>query len=327
MNTAQASAFYDIQGLASLRAQASTAPGQATREVGAQFEALFMQMMVKSMREATISGGLFDSNQMDFYQGMFDQQVSLHLSRQGALGLSDILVEQLDGNPAATGRTQQAGEELRPELLLARRGNASPAAAMPLMPGASTAAPAAASAAATGQSGWLPQSPEEFIRGVWRYAADAAARIGLDPDVLVAQSALETGWGRKVMKAADGSSSFNLFGIKADARWDGASTSVNTLEYRDGIAQVQRASFRVYESIRESFDDYVDFLTSNPRYQDALGKVRDGREFLRELQGAGYATDPAYADKIINIIDTEAYGPVFEALKSTASLSLTGQNG
>lgn len=328
MNTAQASAFYDIQGLASLRAQAASAPAQAMREVGAQFEALFMQMMVKSMREATISGGLFESNQMDFYQGMFDQQVSLHLSRQGALGLSDILVEQLDGNQVASDRAQQAGEPLRPDVFMARRGQDAPAAGMPLMSGATAAAPAAADPAAPAdeRAGWLPDSPEEFIRGVWRYAADAAARIGLDPNVLVAQSALETGWGRKVLKAADGSSSFNLFGIKADARWDGAAASVNTLEYRDGIAEVQRASFRVYDSIRESFDDYVDFLTSNPRYQDALGKVRDGREFLRELQGAGYATDPAYADKIINIIDTEAYGPVFEALKSTATLSLTGQN-
>ena len=145
--------------------------------------------------------------------------------------------------------------------------------------------------------------------------------------MLVAQSALETGWGRKVVQAVDGRSSFNLFGIKAGGGWNGESAAVNTLEYRDGIAALERASFRVYDSLRDSFDDYVDFLTSNPRYQQALEKVADARDFLRELQDAGYATDPDYADKIINIMDRGEYAAVFAELKSFEPLSLTGVEG
>lgn len=322
MNPVQGAAFYDFQGLAALRSQAAGKPAAATAEVAAQFEALFVQMMVKSMRDATISGGLFDSNQMDFYQGMFDQEVSLHLSRHGALGLSDILAEQLDEAPVASERAQSAAA-LPPGAALARARTVSAAP-----PAATTVAPAAVPAVARAPAPptWQPESPEAFIRGVWHHAAAAGAKIGLDPNVLVAQSALETGWGRKVIQAADGRSSFNLFGIKAGNGWAGEAASVNTVEYRDGLAAIQRASFRVYDSIASSFDDYVDFLTSNPRYQAALEKVGNGREFLRELQGAGYATDPAYAEKIIGILDTDAYRPVFEALKSPVALSLTGEN-
>jgi len=327
MNASQTSAFFDVQGLAALRAQAVGKPAEATAEVAAQFEALFVQMMVKSMRDATISGGLFESNQMDFYQGMFDQQVSLHLSRQGALGLADILTAQLDGETAG-GEQAEAAAAVPPEAFLARTKSArAVTAAMPAPTVAAAGGEVAVVQQAPAQAPWQPESPEAFIRGVWNHAAAAGARIGLDPNVLVAQSALETGWGRKVIQAADGRSSFNLFGIKADNRWDGESASVNTVEYRDGLAAIQRASFRVYDSIAASFDDYVEFLASNPRYQTALAKVEDGREFLRELQGAGYATDPAYAEKIIDILDREAYKPVFDALKNPVAMSLTGENG
>ena len=325
MNAASSSAFYDFQDLASLRSQAAGKPAEATAEVAAQFEALFVQMMVKSMREATIEGGLFESNQMDFYQGMFDQQVSLHLSRQGALGLSDILTRQLDGEIEQSERTAET-EVPRPEAFLATTRSAL-AAVAPI-----TAAPAVAptyatsSQRATEQADFAPDSPEAYIREVWNHAVQAGQRIGLDPNVLVAQSALETGWGRKVIQAADGRSSFNLFGIKAGGQWAGETASVNTVEYRDGLASIERASFRVYDSVAASFEDYVDFLSANPRYQSALEKAADGREFVRELQGAGYATDPEYADKIISILDTESYRPVFEALKNPVALSLTGEN-
>ncbi|MDX1735830.1 MAG: flagellar assembly peptidoglycan hydrolase FlgJ, partial [Halioglobus sp.] len=266
MNPAQAGAFYDLQGLASLRAQAASTPRSATREVASQFEALFVQMMVKSMRDATIDGGLFGSHQMDFYQSMFDQQMSLHLSRQSSLGLSDILVEQLDGGAAAAPREEDA-QGLSQLGVLSGSGNT---AAAPATAGPAPQAPAAANDQAVpaqagppvsaGDSDWRPGSPAEYIRSVWDHAVDAAGRIGLDPLVLVAQSALETGWGRKVIQAVDGRSSFNLFGIKAGGGWNGESAAVNTLEYRDGIAALERASFRVYDSLRDSFDDYVDFL-------------------------------------------------------------------
>ncbi|GAB5453022.1 MAG: flagellar assembly peptidoglycan hydrolase FlgJ [Halioglobus sp.] len=333
MNAAQGSAFFDLQGLASLRAEAVATPSQAVEEVSAQFESLFVQMMVKSMRDATVKGGLFDSHQMDVYQGMFDQQVSLHLSRQGALGLSDILVEQLDGGAPAPPR---AGGKAGLEQLGLLSSAAEPQSA-PAMPVTGSRPDVAAAAASTAQPGakvtepaqqdWQPASPEEFIRSVWDHAVGAARRIGLDPLVLVAQSALETGWGKRVIQGADGRSSFNLFGIKAGNGWDGAAATVNTVEYRDGLAALERASFRVYDSLANSFEDYVDFLQSNPRYQQALEKVNDARDFLRELQGAGYATDPRYAEKIMGIMDTDAYRPVVENLKKFGNLSLNGGNG
>ena len=146
--------------------------------------------------------------------------------------------------------------------------------------------------------------------------------MGIDPAVLVAQSALETGWGKKVIQADQGSS-FNLFGIKADGRWDGKAATVSTVEFRDGLAVLEKASFRAYDSLSGSFNDYVDFLKSNPRYQQALDKVSDNKEFLAELQDAGYATDPKYAEKILGILGRNNYSSVINELKNSQDLPLS----
>lgn len=347
MSTAQAAAYYDFQGLAALRSDALQRPSQAIGEVAAQFESLFVQMMLKSMRDATIKGGLFDSNQMDTYQSMYDQQVSLHLSTQGGLGLSEILVEQLEGRAGTSAAAERsdnvtelarllpgAREQAAPEMPLTPAQIPARAAAAALVeqsgsqPGESRQppayVPARAATAVRGESTgtFAPQSPEEFIRGIWEHAVGAADRLGVEPQVLVAQSALETGWGRKVIRSASGDSSFNLFGIKAGSEWQGDATTVRTLEFRDGVAALEKAAFRVYDSLAGSFDDYVDFLSGNPRYQSALESAPDSRAFLRGLQDAGYATDPAYAEKILSIINTDAYDAVFSELKNSASLSL-----
>lgn len=163
---------------------------------------------------------------------------------------------------------------------------------------------------------WNPTSPEEFVRGVWDHAVDAAKELGLDPLVLVAQSALETGWGKKVIQSASGGSSLNLFGVKADDSWSSETASVNTLEFQDGVASMEKASFRVYDSIASSFEDYVSFLKSNPRYQHALENVADTKEFLTGLQDAGYATDPGYAEKIMGILGTSTFGSIINELKN-----------
>ncbi len=137
---------------------------------------------------------------------------------------------------------------------------------------------------------------------MWDHAVAAGGKLGVDPAVLVAQSALETGWGKRVVQTGEGGSSYNLFGIKADSGWNGAAAAARSLEFRDGVAELQKSSFRVYDSLANSFDDYVNFLQSNPRYQQALAKVADNKQFLTELQEAGYATDPRYADKIMGIV-------------------------
>ncbi len=320
MSVESTAAYYDFQGLSTLRAQAVRAPGEAIDEVAAQFESLFVQMMLKSMRDATIEGGLFDSNQMELYQSMFDQQVSLQLSNQGVLGLSDILVEQLEG-PGSPDEEQGNVDNMAPlaSLLTDTRRHlgfvSSPET--PVVTAAAAANDAAPATAETdrGQAAWKPSSPEEFIRGVWDHAVDAAKQLGVDPAVLVAQSALETGWGKRVIQSLDGSSSFNLFGVKNGSSWSGKTATVNTLEFRDGVAAKESASFRVYDSVASSFNDYVDLLQSNPRYQYALEKVADSREFVSGLQDAGYATDPGYAQKIMDIIGTTAYESVVNELK------------
>lgn len=339
MTTAGSAAYYDFQGLAALRRDAVARPTQAVGEVAAHFEALFMQMMLKSMRDATIEGGLFESNQLDTYQGMYDQQVSLHLSTQGGLGLSEILVEQLDGgagSSAATERSQGVGElaNLLPAaaatgmpLSQVRVSSASPQAVAGLTAQATAARQSSVPAReATGVRGeaaevFAPGSPEAFIRGIWEHAVDAGGKLGVNPEVLVAQSALETGWGKKVIRTGSGSS-LNLFGIKAGEEWQGEAATVRTLEFRDGVAALEKAAFRVYDSLAGSFDDYVDFISSNPRYRSALDQASDSAAFVHGLQEAGYATDPAYGAKIMRILDTDTYAAVFNDLKNSVGLPL-----
>src|SRR3569623_1362901 len=160
---------------------------------------------------------------------------------------------------------------------------------------------------------------EECVAAMWPAAQASARELGVDPRVLIAQAALETGWGRAVMQHGDGRSSHNLFGIKAGNNWSGASVNVATLEYRDGLAAKERANFRSYDSYEQSFADYVDFIKSQPRYREALAHGGDARRYLSELQSAGYATDPRYADKIGSILQGEVL--------SGRSSDLTGSGG
>jgi len=331
--------YTDFQALSALRSEAQNSPTEALDDVASQFESLFVQMMLKSMRDATIEGGLFDSNQLDLYQQMFDQQVSLDISQRGGVGLADTLVDQLGGqNSSASLSSESKGnatenQDKPVEPLVALNRNVSEikrqvlglyAAPNDSVGRHTKATPLVDLNVNTSQekASWLPASPEEFIRNIWNHAVDAAKELGLDPAVLVAQSALETGWGKKVIQADQGSS-FNLFGIKADGRWDGKAATVNTIEFRDGLAVMEKASFRAYDSLSSAFNDYVDFLKSNPRYQQALDKVANNEEFLVELQGAGYATDPQYAEKILGILGRGNYSSVINELKNSQELPLS----
>ncbi len=291
--TAAANIYHNLSGLESLRVEARSQSADGVDKVARQFESLFVQMMLKSMRDATPKGGLFESDQMDMYQQMFDQQISLDLSQQGGIGMADTLREQLGGDGRATGKSPAAGlmEDLASYRLRA----------LPVRDFTPRETPGVAAAAAKGDR-WQPASPEEFVREVWELARSSAQDLGVDPRVLVAQSALETGWGKQVIRDQQGRSSYNLFGIKADARWEGEAVTVSTLEYRDNIARPEKAQFRRYDSLADSFNDYVDFLRRNPRYEHALANSSDSKAFLAELQSAGYATDPAYADKVMAVL-------------------------
>jgi flagellar protein FlgJ len=296
----QAAALYnDFGTLADLRTDARRDAEASLREVAGQFEALFVQMMLKSMRDAVPEGGLFESNHLDTYEQMYDQQLSLELSNRGGIGLADTIVEQLRKAAPANGASDAAEAGLMP---LPRRGDAS-APAMPLSPSPPAAMPLEAARlprAEAPAAGF--ESPADFVKTLRPLAERAARRLGVEADVLLAQAALETGWGQHVTADRSGSSN-NLFNIKAGGSWSGSTVTVGTVEYRRGVAVRESAAFRAYDSLEAAFSDYVSFIEGSPRYQAALEKAGDGEAYLRELQAAGYATDPQYADKILSIME------------------------
>ncbi|MCL5042330.1 MAG: flagellar assembly peptidoglycan hydrolase FlgJ [Gammaproteobacteria bacterium] len=307
------------------------------RKVAEQFESLFLNMMVKSMRDANAVFGEdnpLNTNATQMYQDMYDNQLTIHMSENQGVGLADVLMRQLSpkaapGPSAQTNPLSTAAPGGDQSALLAQRrlamvsryaalqsqeatatGQAAEAPAVPLAEqvrsrrlASQATAPAANSQttakAASGNTRF--DSPEQFVSTLLPMAEKAAQRLGVEPRYLVAQAALETGWGRSMIKGANGSNSHNLFGIKSHGGWQGEKASTLTHEYRDGQRVQERASFRSYASFEQSFEDYVDFLHTNGRYQQALTQTDNPDAFFRELQKAGYATDPQYARKVTQI--------------------------
>ena len=258
--------FADFQGLASLKNDAKGQAPTALKEAARQFESLFTQMLLKSMREANKSFGedsLFGSDQGDMYQDMFDDQIAMQLSKGKGLGLADMLVRQLQGGVQSTEKIS---------------------------------APASSAPAANSQA--LTTSKEDFLRQLRPHAEQAARELGVDANALLAQAALETGWGRSVPCNANGDCSFNLFGIKAGSQWSGATVNVPTLEFEDGVAVRKVERFRAYDSPADSFRDYAALIRDSSRYASARGAGDNVEAFATALQQGGYATDPHYAQKI-----------------------------
>jgi flagellar protein FlgJ len=328
---ANARYYTELAGLGELRRQARRGSEDARAGVAREFEAMFVQMMIAQMREATPAtedellgaGG-------SMYRDLLDKQLALEMSEAGGLGLASQIMAALpapgesrgpEGEetasrelrmpvvPDAASRARSAREALDEvqrslERMLPDPFNAG------LSPdprsgaaGGSVAPPAPGRPVASGGF----DSPEHFVHSLRGAAARAAAEIGAAPDVLLAQAALETGWGRHLMQGADGRASFNLFGIKADARWQGPTVEVLTTEYRHGHAVRERARFRAYASFDESFRDYANFLKTNPRYVRALAVSDQPHRFMQALQHAGYATDPHYASKVTAVMRAEAF--------------------
>ena len=307
MNIDSAQVYTDFSGLAALRARAREDQDAALDEVSRQFESLFLQMMLKSMRDASLGGGLMDSKQSEFYRDMYDKQIAVNMAQKQGIGLADVLKRQLGGGISA-----QYGD-LSPEEYLGM-----PITARPVNAGAGTDPVSAARRSIDAQQPF-DGTPDAFVDALWPIAEEAAAKINLPPEALLAQAALETGWGRHVMAHRTGDSSHNLFGIKADSRWQGDKVMVSTLEYRDGVALNTRANFRAYASFEQSFSDYVEFVQRNPRYQQALTQATDPKAYFSALQEAGYATDPAYAQKIQRILDSESMQRAAQSAKEGAT--------
>ena len=289
----------DGKATADLRNKIKQDPQAGLKEAAQQFEGMLLQMVLKSMRDATPQDGMMNSDQTRFFTSIFDQQLAQNLSTQGKLGFAKLIEQQL-GRNLASGKLDVNASSL--EVLqqsLVERQTAS-SAGQYAGGGAERVRSAPPVVMENSLSG-IPAGAGEFVNRIWPHAVDAAKSLGVPPQFLVAHAALETGWGKSEIRSADGSSSYNLFGVKAGRSWQGLSVDVPTTEYVNGVAQSTRDKFRVYGSYSESFRDYANLLRNNPRFSNVLGQ-QDGTQFARSLQQSGYATDPMYADKLGRII-------------------------
>ncbi|MDY0057725.1 MAG: flagellar assembly peptidoglycan hydrolase FlgJ [Methyloversatilis sp.] len=310
----------DVRGLDVLRRAARDNSPEALKAAAKQFEAMFLQVVIKSMREASHGDELFGGQEGKMYQDMLDQQWAQVMTEGGGTGLARVLERQLSAN------ANSADTSIRPELkLLSEAGLFQ---GLPRMPAAASSAalrqslqPGEAAAAADLEAALaelapvrareVPEHARAFVERVWPAALSASRATGIPAQFLVAQAALETGWGKAELVAADGTPSHNLFNIKAGSSWQGQTVTVSASEFIDGRWTRQVDAFRSYGSYEESFADYARLLQNQPRYARVLG-AQDAGSFARGLQQAGYATDPAYADKLERIIK----GPLLRAALS-----------
>jgi flagellar protein FlgJ len=378
---------------------------ETTKAVAEQFESLFVQQMLASMRSAATIDESSHSSTVDFYQEMYDKQLAVSISKQGGLGIAKMLLQQLPGG-AQLGSDQASADQPTSDqltLVTGKGGKSLPIGTLPEMTHLPVVNPPVTNLKVTSrlesnlqatnqaeasdqltpalgssppmslliptvyqtdtyqtqnqavkvnqyliddfQSDDLPASesdavsanqvgseqrwskPDRFVSDLWPHAQKAANAIGISPQALVAQSALETGWGKHSMRFPDGQQAFNLFGIKAGSQWDGPTLIKPTLEFVDGVMQTEMAHFRVYESIPDALDDYVEFIQASPRYQNALDHQGDDTHYLQELQQGGYATDPQYANKIINIMQGQTLDVSIANLNSDQSLVKENNHG
>lgn len=310
-DAAAPAAVYDVRSLDRLRGQARSAPqsAQTQQQVAREFEALFLNMMIQRMREATPREGLFDSQQTRLVQSLADQQMASALADPG-IGLAQALLRQMQqgtgragGLPAAAARAEAA------QAGAGAAGAEAPSAGwLGLLDGlagrrAARAGPSAGDGPAEGAPapGGVLGRVADFVGRLVPAARLAAQASGIPLKLMLGQAALESGWGQREIRHADGSPSHNLFGIKATGGWHGRTVDVVTTEYEDGVPRKLTQTFRAYGSYAEAFADYAQLIAGSPRYGEVLAAA-DHNDAARRIQQAGYATDPAYADKLIRVM-------------------------
>jgi flagellar protein FlgJ len=323
-----AGVYNDFAGLAALKKNARTNDPDALRQVAKQYESLFARMMIKSMRDAAGKDPIFGSDEAQSYQEMYDDQLSIEMTKGRGLGLADMLVRQLQrlsgGTSSSTGQIDSKTEAVQ--------GSGGAQAAS----GSATTGPAGRTGAGsplrmdgtatiTAAQVASPQTQVNFISELWPAARDAGQQLGVDPRSLIAQAALETNWGTRVPRDATGRSSNNLFGMKAGGPWSGASVVAGTQEYQNGSTVSTTGQFRAYDNRTQSFRDYVSLLRGNPRYAAALNTGSDTKAFASALQRGGYATDPQYAPKITAI--AAAVDSLGASLKSASAQPINPNTG
>ncbi|AOI66839.1 flagellar biosynthesis protein FlgJ [Burkholderia territorii] len=314
----------DVQGFDALRAQAKQSPQAGAKAVAGQFDAMFTEMMLKSMRDATPDGGLLDSHTSKMYTSMLDQQLAQQMSKRG-IGVADALMKQLLRNAGQGAGTDPAADAGAAGLGLGglgglgaagsgTSGNEGSLAAMNAMARAyANASNNGGLAGARGYSAGSALTPplkgasgvqdaDAFVDRLAGPAQAASATTGIPARFIVGQAALESGWGKREIRASDGSTSYNVFGIKANKGWTGRTVSALTTEYVNGTPRRVVAKFRAYDSYEHAMTDYANLLKNNPRYAGVLSASRSVEGFAHGMQKAGYATDPNYAKKLISIM-------------------------
>jgi flagellar protein FlgJ len=302
--TSTKQSYTDLNSLQQIKVTGKEDKDLALRQVAQQFESMFVDMMLKSMRSANEVFGQdnpLNTSEMKHHQEMYDKQLSLSLSEGSRIGLAEAFYRQMKQSYSPGVSKEYLSENPNDIAKNNFETNNRPVIHSNEAVYPTSRRPQRIEDAAVLKA---VENPQDYIDAITPYAQKAAKALGVDYRVLVAQSALETGWGEHVIHDKQGNQSFNLFNIKADSRWEGKSVAVPTIEYVDGVAQREKAHFRRYASIDESFNDYQQFL-SQSRYQKALAASDDANRFVQELQNAGYATDPKYAEKIQSILKNE----------------------
>ncbi len=290
----------DSSGLNDLKLSAKEDSPEAIKGVAKQFEAIFMNMMLKSMRDATPQDSPFDSEQSRQFTAMLDQQLSSSLSAKG-MGLADVLVRQLsktaninaasdamavsDDKPRQT-KDADLPDPYQNDLLNNGKG------ASPMMP--LDQKPAAMKP--------LSDAAGDFQNRMAQHAEAASRATGVPANFMLGQAALESGWGKRELKGADGTPSNNLFGIKATGNWTGKTVTAATTEYVHGVKQMRMEKFRAYDSYADSFKDFANMMRNNPRYENVMSNLQNVNDYAKAMQSSGYATDPAYAEKLAKVI-------------------------
>nr|WP_315218674.1 flagellar assembly peptidoglycan hydrolase FlgJ [uncultured Duganella sp.] len=313
----------DVKDMGALRQSAKSGSAESLKTASTQFEAMFVNMMMKSMRDASPQDGMMNSEQTKMFTTMLDQQTSQNIAKKG-IGLSDVLIRQLTktadakalaiGGAGDSANGANAGSFSGVASLMDAKLQKAIAAAGGA--GAANVAPKAGSvddnsavpATVIGNRGSQAPHVRSFQEKLSSHAEEASLATGIPAKFMLGQAALESGWGKREIKGRDGTNSHNLFGIKAGAGWTGKTVDATTTEYVNGKAQTRVEKFRAYDSYADSFKDYAKLLSNNPRYEKVLASAGDASSFAQGLQKAGYATDPHYAAKLTSIIKRSLAG-------------------
>lgn len=306
---------FDANSLNNLKVSAKDNSPESIKEVAKQFEAVFINMVMKSMRAASPQDGPFDNEQSRTFTAMLDQQLSNNLATKG-VGLAEVLTRQLTKvSNSATEAMQQAvtGDDwvkpnevglnsFTPNLLKASQlEKARSANIHTIHPAALTNTSAATTNTLIKPAGLRGQSAA-FHDRMSHHAVIASRETGMPANYMLGQAALETGWGRREIKTSNGTNSYNLFGIKATGGWKGKVAETTTTEYINGVKQKRVEKFRAYDSYADSFKDFANLIQNNPRYKSVMENVNTISGYARAMQDSGYATDPNYANKLASVI-------------------------